>query len=371
MQWNREEFLAHMRHEFTGKEMFCELFGLLGGLEKEWAAQGATEDEINLSAFGWDSVLLTYAPINNGPRSGLQTRVLEETAEHVISIDNYGRKTKLCKGSATIALPLEFPVKTMDDWLKIKHWYQFDESRLDVEGLRETKKLRDKGYLICAGIPGGFDEPRQLMGEEELCVAFYEEPELVKDILDTIADTNRKLFERALEIVPIDCLCVHEDMAGKSGPLAGPAQIEEFIKPYYLSAWNIVKNSGCEMFSQDSDGDMSRVVDVFLDCGVTSMYPCEPVGGMDMVVLKEKYGKRLSFKGGIDKHTLRGTKNDILKELEYKLNGATRGGGVVFALDHRIPNGVPIENYRYYVKLGREILGLPDPVKATQVRMAF
>ena len=36
-----------------------------------------------------------------------------------------------------------------------------------------------------------------------------------------------------------------------------------------------------------------------------------------------------------------------------------RAGGTVFGLDHRIPNGTPLANYRYYVDLGREILGLP------------
>ncbi|MEZ4835174.1 MAG: hypothetical protein R2873_24840 [Caldilineaceae bacterium] len=34
-------------------------------------------------------------------------------------------------------------------------------------------------------------------------------------------------------------------------------------------------------------------------------------------------------------------------------------GGIAFGLDHRIPNGTPLENYRYYVTTAREILGLP------------
>lgn len=34
------------------------------------------------------------------------------------------------------------------------------------------------------------------------------------------------------------------------------------------------------------------------------------------------------------------------------MQGELLGGGTVFALDHRIPNGVPIENYRAYVRMG-------------------
>jgi hypothetical protein len=63
--------------------------------------------------------------------------------------------------------------------------------------------------------------------------------------------------------------------------------------------------------------------------------------------------------GGIDKHVLRRSWDEIRAELEYKMQPCLRGGGTVFGLDHRIPNGTPLENYRYYVSLGREMLGLP------------
>ena len=52
-----------------------------------------------------------------------------------------------------------------------------------------------------------------------MCIACYEEPELIADMLETIGNTCVKVMERVAEIVPIDCLSIHEDMAGKSGPL--------------------------------------------------------------------------------------------------------------------------------------------------------
>ncbi len=39
MIWDRERYIAHCNFEFTGREMFCELFGLLIGLEEEWQRQ--------------------------------------------------------------------------------------------------------------------------------------------------------------------------------------------------------------------------------------------------------------------------------------------------------------------------------------------
>ena len=37
---NREQYIAHCNFEFTGRELFCELFGPLVGLDDEWRSQG-------------------------------------------------------------------------------------------------------------------------------------------------------------------------------------------------------------------------------------------------------------------------------------------------------------------------------------------
>ncbi len=371
MIWQRDRYISHCLFEYTGREMFCELFGPLYHLEEEWRKQGATEKEIAMTAFDWDYVLYTHLPVRTGAVTGQGTTVLEDTPEIRITRDHMGRTMRLFKCSATIPLPMDYPVKTMDDWLKIKHWYTFSENRVDREALQRTKELQEKGYLTIFSFPGGFDEPRQLLGEENLCYAFYDEPEMIEDMLATFADTALKCIERAADIVSIDNLIIHEDMAGKSGPLIGPGLVEEFIAPYYSRVWEAAKSCGAKLFSQDSDGDMNPVIDVFMEAGVNCFYPLEPAAGMDMVALRQKYGKKLYMKGGIDKHALRKEKDAIRRELEYKMSSPMRGGGTIFALDHRIPNGVSIENYRYYVNLGREMLGLEPITAEGWARMAF
>ena len=95
------------------------------------------------------------------------------------------------------------------------------------------------------------------------------------------------------------------------------------------------------------------------------------VAGMDMVKVREKYGKTFCIKGGIDKFALLRGKDAIRDELVYKTCETMRHGGTVFGLDHRIPNGVTIENYRYYVNLAREMLGIPPIENEGWERMAF
>jgi len=375
MIWTREQYLDHMTFKHSDGELFVSLFGPLGMLREEWKQQGATEDELCLRAFGWDSVRYALLPVQTGAITHIESRVISEDENELLFTDSKGRLSKLCKKAASLPLPIEYVVKTEDDWLKIKHWYQFSEDRIDYERLKTLSKAQKEGTLIVAawpgGLLGGFDEPRELMGEENLCYAYYDSPEMIKDMLDTFADTALKIYERVSEYVTIDMLHVHEDMAGKSGPLIGGAQIREFIKPYYRKVWEPLKRSGTRLFSQDSDGNMESVIDDFLDCGLNFMYPCEPQAGMDVVALRKKYGNKVAFQGGIDKFALRGSKEDIRRELERKMRPEMMGGGMLWGIDHEIPNGISLENYWYYVNLGREILGLPPAEPCDWVRMSF
>jgi hypothetical protein len=201
----------------------------------------------------------------------------------------------------------------MDDWLKVKHHYEFTEERLAGEWEQRAGEHLKAGRVITVGMPGGFDEPRQLMGDELACVAYYDQPEVLHDMLSTMADTAYRVLERVTAVVPVDELAVHEDMAGKSGPLAGPRQVMEFIGPYYRRVYN-------------------------------------------MVAARGRYGARLAFMGGIDKHVLRRSKEEILAELEYKVPPMVRTGGCVLGLDHRIPGGTPLEHYRFYLRKVWEIM---------------
>lgn len=352
----REEYLDHMTFQSNVRPLFTEIFGPILGLKEEWEEQGATPEELDFSAFPYRCEARGRIPVNTGRNGGYPEEPIEDTEERRVWRDSLGRTMELHKACATLPLPLDYPVKTMDDWLKIKPWYQFSEDRLRPGWKDAAERALAEDKVVVVGIPGGFDEPRQLLGEEELCVAFYEQPELIHDILTTIGDTAVKVLDAVSAAVQVDMLSVHEDMAGKSGPLAGPNQIREFIAPYYRRVWDLLRDRGARIFDQDSDGDMNPVIESFLEAGVNCMHPMEPAANMDIVQVREKYGTRLAFYGGIDKHVIRQSREDIERELEYKIPPMVKTGGCVLALDHRIPNGTPLENYRFYVRKAWEIM---------------
>lgn len=347
----REAFLDHMTFVANESPVFGELFGPMIGVKDDWQKEGATAAELDFSAFRYREPLFHHLPLNTGfAGRGVEPELVEETAEHWIWVDELGRRMKLMKGVATLPLPLNFPVRTMTDWLAIKHHFTFTPERLAAEWVAKARQAAADGYVVRAGIPGAYWTLRDLMGDEETSIGVYTQPELLHDILATLADTAFRVLEEASRQVVIDELSVAEDIAGKSGPLWGPLHIDEFIRPYYRRIWDMLASRGTRLFRIDSDGDIRPIIPNLLAAGINVISPCEPAAGMDVVQLRRQYGNALGIEGGIDKHALWKDRAAIDAELARVIPPMIRSPGTLLSLDHRIPNGVSLDNYRYYIQ---------------------
>ena len=76
-------------------------FGPLVGLDDEWRAQGASEAEIEMTAFGFDHVRRHGVMVHTGMMGGHEPVTLSETPDHVIGRDAYGRTVKMFRTSST------------------------------------------------------------------------------------------------------------------------------------------------------------------------------------------------------------------------------------------------------------------------------
>ena len=96
-----------------------------------------------------------------------------------------------------------------------------------------------------------------------------------------------------------------------------------------------------------TDGSVMEAVPGLIDMGIDILEALQfSADGMDPKVLKEKYGDRLCFHGGISVQTTLpfGTVEDVKQEVIERIEVLGKGGGYILAPSHAIQAGTPPEN---------------------------
>jgi len=96
----------------------------------------------------------------------------------------------------------------------------------------------------------------------------------------------------------------------------------------------------------DTDGDCNELIPLFLEAGITGLYPMEVSAGMDVVAARKKYPE-LQIMGGIPKSDIALGKKRIDEFLEPVSWLLSQGGYIPFG-DHFIPPEVPWNEFKYY-----------------------
>ncbi|MHB1347307.1 MAG: uroporphyrinogen decarboxylase family protein, partial [Candidatus Humimicrobiaceae bacterium] len=201
--------------------------------------------------------------------------------------------------------------------------------------------------LMIGGHPCGFyGSFRILCGDVGISMLYYDDPKLVHDILDFLTDFWISLYEEVLAKVTPDWSLIWEDMAYNSGSMISPATFREFLLPRYKRFTGFLKSHGINNIHIDSDGDTTELIPLWIEGGVTGLYPLEPTGKMDMIKLRKDFPK-FQLLGGINKKYISESKEKTDKALEFVPELIRQGGYIPYA-DHCIVENTSWENMKYY-----------------------
>lgn len=143
------------------------------------------------------------------------------------------------------------------------------------------------------------------------------------------ADISATLFEEITEkaslarINGFGALVLADDIAGKNGLLFSLSSFTDTILPVYTHIAAIIKTAGLYAFMH-SDGDMRNAIDLIANAGYDCIHPVDAQAGLDLVALRDEFGKKITFMGHIDMHAW--DKARIQKEIILAEQGFTSGG---------------------------------------------
>ena len=289
------------------------------------------------------------------PNPPFERRVIQEDAETVLYVNHEGILMRERRDQPHSSMPqfVRFPVQTRADFRAFwKDRMQPDmAARLGAGWRQELRAHRRRDYplIVISDRWGGFFGPlRNMTGVERLCELFYDDPALVEEMMDAVADFIIAMMGQVLDETDVDGYGFWEDMAYKAGPLIGPQMVRRYMLPRYRRVVEFVRSRGVEFVLLDSDGDISRLIPVWLDAGINTIYPFEVQAGMDVVEVRRLYRRDLRIWYGIDKRALARGQGAIDTELS-RVEPLMREGGYIPAPDHSLPPDVPFPNYCYYM----------------------
>lgn len=300
------------------------------------------------SAMGLDKGMMRF-PVEHWIYPKFEKTVIEETETHIILIDENGIKQEIFKKGGSMPRFLSYPVSRRDDFERIKERFNPDDPGRFPKNLSDViKQLGDRDYpMALGGRPVGFfGSLRDLMGFEGALTSYYDDPKLTKNILTFLTDFWINLWEKILSYITVDAVYIWEDMSYKCGSLVSPALFREFMLPCYKRLTGFIKSHGINTIIVDTDGNCTELIPIFMDGGVTGMYPFEVQAGMNVAQIAKDF-PTLKIMSGIDKTKLK-SKELIDKELEEKVPFVLKRGGYIPSLDHLAPPDISWELFVYY-----------------------
>jgi uroporphyrinogen decarboxylase len=277
--------------------------------------------------------------------------ILREDERYIDYIDIDGATRRYSKEQQVLPGGLDWLIK---DW---NSWNQLKEERMRLDNIKdrlpdnwsdliEEYKIRDYPLAV-GGYPIGlFGSLTHLIGYENLFMFYYDKPDLIRDILERLTDIWIALWEEIIASVDIDLCNIWEDVSSGKGSMISPATFKEFLSPYYKKLSSFLKSKNVNIIMVDTDGDCNELIPLFMEAGITGLYPMEVSAGMDVVAARKKY-PTLQIMGGIPKSDIALGKEKIDEFLE-PVDWLLKQGGYIPYGDHFIPPEVPWKWFKYY-----------------------
>lgn len=254
-------------------------------------------------------------------------------------------------------IEVESPIKNIADFERYVPPDPYAPGRYDA--VENALAAYGDRHAVIVHLNDVFSIPRTLMGMEALLMAVALEPELVQALVDMSVEINLKM---AKEVAARGAEFVYtgDDLAWTKGPLMSPRHFRELFYPGFCRVMRGFKELGLYVIKH-TDGNLWPIIDMLVDSGIDCLDPIDPIGGMNLGEVKERYGHRIALKGNVDCASLMsfGTPKETAEATKEALRQGMPGGGYILSSSNSIHSSVKPENYLAMVRTLQEFGSYP------------
>jgi uroporphyrinogen decarboxylase len=221
------------------------------------------------------------------------------------------------------------------------------DRRVNWEGQRQAyANARDNGLFCYASFYTGFTRTTDMCGTDTVLIAMVEDPEWVQDMLMTRAHLCLRIAQEMMARgFDFDAVWLWDDLGFKHRSFFSQAMYRELIMPAHQLICDYFKSLG-KFTILHSCGYIMELAPLIIETGFDCLHPLEVKAGNDMLALKQQYGDRLTFMGGIDVRAMADPDPAVIEqEIASKIPAMKQSGGYIYHSDHSVPDNVSYAQY--------------------------
>jgi uroporphyrinogen decarboxylase len=260
-------------------------------------------------------------------------------------------------GPESTPAPVEGPIKRPED---LKTYRPPDPEAPDVLGSIPEIVARFKGRKVITALGrDAFFNPAFLRGMANFLTDMIENPTLVHELIEVTLSHDIRAMQRVIQ-AGVDVIIFGDDYADKNSPLMSPRHFKEFILPGLKRCVDAAHAAGAYVIKH-TDGNIMPIIDMIIDTGIDGLNPIEPAAGMDLGLLKQRYGHRVALIGNIDCGYLlsQAPEDEVRKVTRETIRTAAPGGGYCLSSSNSIHSSVKPENFMAMIETWRECRDYP------------
>jgi uroporphyrinogen decarboxylase len=169
-------------------------------------------------------------------------------------------------------------------------------------------------------------------------------PAYAQSLLDMIIRKNLVMIENIVGSDDIDGILLGSDWGTQSNMIMSPRTWRKMIAPGEQVEYDLLKKYAKDVFVH-SCGNITQIMPDLAAMGVQGLNPVQPEC-MDIYALKQQFGDKITFWGGIStQRTLPfGSAADVEQEVTEVIRGMSQNGGYITSPSQEIQTDVPYEN---------------------------
>ena len=200
------------------------------------------------------------------------------------------------------------------------------------------------GFITChAG--GVYEHVSRLMGYTGMCMALYEQPDLVKAVTDKLGAIIHDYNAALLKMDNVSAIFQGDDFGYNNQTLISPDDIRKYFLPWHKK-FARQAHAASRMYFLHSCGKVDAIMDDLIsDVMIDGKHSFQDAI-MPIEICKDYWGTRISWLGGIDIHKLCMLDQDTLRRyVREKIDLCAPDGKFAVGSGNSVTSYVPLENY--------------------------